>query len=153
MCLSNAKKVDIPEKVTAWKILEYRNYDEGSKEIHSAYVNSFKWEIGKEMATETCFWTPGGDDEVEEIGEGMFHSFKNYSDALSVLYANPNFIPRSWMTDGDWPVYRQYNSLFCIAEVEIPNDAILYEGEFNNCKSYASNKMKISKILKGRILK
>jgi hypothetical protein len=135
MCLIKAKKIKKREgPITAYKIVAiYQLPGEADKAICSPICWRFEWEMGKTMTAEgelkvyRSFWG------AKHVEGGAFHSFKNLLDAHVEL--------NNWFYRSTFGVH------YAIAEVEIPEDAVVYKGKYGIHKSYASTKMKITKIL------
>lgn len=157
MCLSNSKKIEIHnEPIKAYKILikifpstNDETYKEG--ELRSPYYRGFKWNIGEMMTAE-------GEIKVKEmmvdgewghdaIDEGAFHAFKKPSEQERYFDLCTKDIWTAWSLPGS-PTCK-----YVLAEVEIPQDAEVYEGDYligfgTSAKSYASSKMKVVRVLK-----
>lgn len=158
MCLSNSKKIEVHnEPIKAYKILiemfpptDDETYTEG--ELISPYYHDFKWNIGEMMTAEgeikviEIFGVNWGHDVIEG---GAFHAFKDLSEAERYF--------RFW-AKGTWTARSLPGCPTCryaLAEVEIPQGAKAYEGDYYlGCewyiKSYAANKMKVVRIIETR---
>jgi hypothetical protein len=146
MCLANVKKVESHSVIKAYKVLAIHTY-KYKEEIYSPYY-SFEWEIGKEMTVDLINPFTGENEPVigkkdNTISEGMFHSLRDYFAARAECN-DLHFSALTGRTKSD-KNGKIFVLSFDVFEVEIPEDAVLYDGDYGFYVGYASNKMKIVK--------
>jgi hypothetical protein len=142
MCLINAKKIKKHEVVKAWKVFAVRTYSD-REEITSPYIHTFEWKVGEMMVPKEEIYIG---KTTNNINEGAFHSFKFYENAENEIRQNTflKILHKKTFRNN----YSEFYTLaFRIGEVEIPEDADLYEGKYGFASAYASTKMKLIKIV------
>ena len=143
MCLETKQvKTEIAKKnIVCYKMLLKHVGEKGMEYISPIYYHLwFVNEVNSDVhLASSPYWVIGEDkketfnrdtkETCYEVCSGYFHTYKNKEDAM---YA----VGTSW---GDY----KYVVVRCI----IPKGTRYYEGDFGGCESYASQYLKITKII------
>ena len=157
MCLTNCKKLNYEGEITVYKVVKVEKGlthfklssnpfiskdtwafvklpPEETTWYYQSVYNPFPWEFNEIKIADYTLDYSSFMEEEKEIGKGFFHSFKDKESAIAEYYDI-----KSWDT----------TSNLAIGEFTIPEDSVVYTGDYNGLEGLASNKL----IFKGIIWK
>ena len=157
MCLFDATRVELKAPKRVYKVLlvkEHMDMEEYNDPIGKPYVRkSQKYKYMYLSPFNDFVWydngvrDAGGDidiiytvlEQMDTIGKGFFHSFKDKDDASAYLYE---------FADTNYRILSASNYELAVCEFEIPDEAnIVFEGTFNSKPSYASRYLRFVGVL------
>lgn len=157
MCLENARIIESEKDIVCYKVA----YGRGDGCYISPY-NNYKFSLGENVHTasitkrNSALFTLKGEvfggiyntDGTLDLESGVFHSFKNKSDAIIELYFLKDFKHRKFVSSIEEMNRKLIADNACLIECRIPAGSIVFEGEYADRKSYASNKIIFKKEIR-----
>lgn len=150
MCLENAKRIKCEHDIVCYKVA----YGGGNGCYITPY-NNYEFSLGKNVHTPSIkkgkpalftfereiFNGIFNTDGTLDIESGVFHSFKNKSDAIIELHYLKSFKRRKFVSSPEELNRTLIADFACLIECCIPAGSIVFEGKYGERKSYASNKI------------